>query len=201
MVDLVCISYVKSLGLSPYKRHKYKTPILEGIGQTYPRTYGFYYLDLLLTDRYNRTLRFFRPFLAIDRDLQDSQILLGRPALKDLRITIDNFYDNFEFQRKSVVTVVSVRHFYRKLPTYTQVFQVYFRFLLDPDDDNDPPDPTDFSHIPERLHTRYRSFFSEQKAAQQPPHRPTDHAIELQPGADPPFLKTYNMSPRELEAL
>ena len=82
-----------------------------------------------------------------------------------------------------------------------QVFQVHSRLLLYPDDDNDPPNATDFSHILERLCTRYHSFFSEQKAAQQLPHRPTDHAIELQPGSEPPFLKTYNMSPRELQAL
>ena len=82
-----------------------------------------------------------------------------------------------------------------------QFFQVYSCFLLDSDDDNDSLNPTDFSHILERLRTRYRSFFSEQKVAQQLLHRPTDYAIELQPGSEPPFLKTYNMSLRELEAL
>ena len=127
--------------------------------------------------------------------------MLRRPALKDFRITIDNLHDNFEFQRKSVVKVVSVRRFYKNLPTYRQVFQVQSYLLFHPDDDNDPPDPTDFSHILERLRTRYRSFFSEQKATQQLPHRPTDYAIELQPGSEPPFLKTYNMSLWELQAL
>jgi hypothetical protein len=34
-----------------------------------------------------------------------------------------------------------------------------------------------------------------------PSWRQTDHAIELQPGTEPPFMRTYSLSPKELEAL
>jgi len=39
------------------------------------------------------------------------------------------------------------------------------------------------------------------KAEQLPSHRETDHAIELKPGTEPPFMRMYNMSPAELKAL
>src|SRR5438045_5694889 len=44
MVDLVSISFVKSLGLSPCTRpkHQHVEPALEGVGQIQPKTYGFY---------------------------------------------------------------------------------------------------------------------------------------------------------------
>ncbi|XP_077158510.1 uncharacterized protein LOC143820028 [Paroedura picta] len=43
--------------------------------------------------------------------------------------------------------------------------------------------------------------FSEEECNQLPPHRPTDCAIELVPGAKLPKAKLYNMSPAELREL
>ena len=64
--------------------------MLEGIGQTNPKTYGFFHLKLTITDRFNRLFTFIRPFLIVDRDVKDSQVLLGRPTLKDFKINIYN---------------------------------------------------------------------------------------------------------------
>ena len=68
MVDLVSISFVRSLGMNPCDRpkHHYVTPLLEGIGGEHPKTYGFYHLRMTITDRFNRSFDFVRPFLAID---------------------------------------------------------------------------------------------------------------------------------------
>ena len=33
------------------------------------------------------------------------------------------------------------------------------------------------------------------------PHRDTDHAIDLKPGTEPPFMRTYNLSSAELKVL
>src|SRR5436190_23159214 len=56
-------------------------------------------------------------------------------------------------------------------------------------------------NVPEQLRLKYRDFFNVDKAEQQPSHRPTDHAIELRPDSEPPYMRTYNMSPAELKAL
>ena len=64
--------------------------MLEGVGQTNPRTHGFFHLKLTITDRFNRLFTFIRPFLVVDRDVKDSQVLLGRLTLKDFKINIYN---------------------------------------------------------------------------------------------------------------
>ena len=69
---------------------------------------------------------------------------------------------------------------------------------------DDPPDvsDTDLINVLKRLRKRYRDFFSLVKAAKPAPHRlEIDHAIELIPGKEPPYIRTYHMSPTELKAL
>ena len=88
IVDLVSISFVKSLGLEPCRKYQYIALRLEGVGETYPKTYGFFHLRITLIDCFNRSFDYIRPFLAVDRDAQDSQVLLGRPTLKDFGIII-----------------------------------------------------------------------------------------------------------------
>ena len=101
MVDLVSISFVRSLGLEPCRKHQHTAPSLEGVGETHPKTYGFFHLRMTLIDRFNRSFDCIRPFLAVDRDARDSQVLLGRPALKDFGIIIQNDEeeDSWEFKR------------------------------------------------------------------------------------------------------
>jgi len=115
MVDLVSISFVEALGLSPCtrKKHRHVVPNLEGVGETSPATYGIYHLRLRIVDRWNHPLEFIRPFIAVDRNAQDSQVLLGRPALKDFKINICNSVDSWEFERKPHVTEVSAHCFAR----------------------------------------------------------------------------------------
>ena len=74
MIDLVSISFIKSLGLSLYTKpkHQHIVLVLKGVGETRPQTYGFYHLGLTITDRFNRSLTFTRPFLAVDRNPRDS---------------------------------------------------------------------------------------------------------------------------------
>jgi hypothetical protein len=53
MVDLVSLSFVKSLGLSPCRRkkHQHVEPAVEGIGRIEAKTYGLYHLKLCMTNR------------------------------------------------------------------------------------------------------------------------------------------------------
>ena len=58
----------------------------------------------------------------------------------------------------------------------------------------------DGGHIP----SQYQDFvevFSKVKAETLPPHRPTDHAIDLEPGHKLPYGRIYNLSEFELETL
>lgn len=49
--------------------------------------------------------------------------------------------------------------------------------------------------VPEPFHPWLDSFASDQGSYSLPPHRPEDHAIELQPGSVPPFTKSYRPVP------
>ena len=126
MIDLVSLSFVQSLGLSPCKRakHQHEKPLVEGIGRMEAKTYDFYHLKLCITDRWNRSARFIRPFLAVDRSPRDSQVLLGRPALKDLKISIDNLNDSWEFKSLPCIKKMSPSRFDREILDGAQVFEV-----------------------------------------------------------------------------
>ena len=74
MVDLISCSFVKSFGLEPciQPSYQHKIPILEGVGETRPLTYGFFHLRITLIDYFGCSFSYIRPFLAIDRDARDS---------------------------------------------------------------------------------------------------------------------------------
>jgi len=56
--------------------------------------------------------------------------------------------------------------------------------------------------VPKRLRQRYRDFFVAAETTRRPiTHPGVQHAIELKPGAEPPWMRTYNLSPAELKAL
>ncbi|KAH8588569.1 hypothetical protein B0O99DRAFT_638999 [Bisporella sp. PMI_857] len=83
-VDLVDIKLVRQLGLKLCRNKN--LPILQAINQQQLHTYGAYNLRLELTDTYGVRRTTLRPYLAIDRDPEDSQVLLGMTALTELKI-------------------------------------------------------------------------------------------------------------------
>ena len=69
---------------------------------------------------------------------------------------------------------------------------------------NNPPDvsDTDLINVLKRLRKRYRDFFSLVKAAKPAPYcLEINHAIKLTPRKEPPYIRTYYMSPAKLKAL
>ena len=54
--------------------------------------------------------------------------------------------------------------------------------------------------LPPEYH-EFLSVFSQNEADKLPPHRPSDHRIELQPGKEPGYSPFYNMSQDELKVL
>ena len=167
MVNLISISLIKSLGLSPCTRsqHQHTTPILEGVGKTRPQTYGFYHLRLHITDHWNQSLEFICPFLAVNCNARDSQVLLGRPTLKDFKINICNGIDSWEFECKPKVTVASPHKFAQEISSTLRVFAVCIVFRPCEDDDMDPWEDEDthiidLSNVSKQLHQKFYDFFN-----------------------------------------
>jgi hypothetical protein len=96
MVDLVSFSLVQSLGIAPCnkKKHQHEELMVEGIRKKKAKTYGFHHLKLCMVDQWNCSVQCICPFLAVDHGSRDSQVFLGRPALKDLKVSIDNSNDS-----------------------------------------------------------------------------------------------------------
>ena len=89
-VDLVDIKLVQQLGLKPCRNKN--LPILRAINQQNLHTYGAYNLRLEFIDTYGIKRTTLQPYLAINYDPNDSQVLLGMTALNELKVFID--YEN-----------------------------------------------------------------------------------------------------------
>ena len=90
------IKLVQQLGLKPCQNRN--LPILRAINQQNLTTYGAYNLHLELTDAYGIHQTTLQPYLAIDQDPDDSQVLLGMTALNELKVFID--CENGQWQYK-----------------------------------------------------------------------------------------------------
>ncbi|OBT39975.1 hypothetical protein VE00_09981 [Pseudogymnoascus sp. WSF 3629] len=191
-LDFVSLAFVQGLGLRPCLRqkHNHDLPTIEGAGTALIKTHRVYHLTLEITDRWNRTVSFTRPFVAIDRNPQDSP----------------------EFARTPKVEVVTAHRFRTKdlarLGAYVYEIRAHFR-PLDTDEeeaDQSPlddinPQPPDLTGLPTTLGKRHWAVFNNRRADRLPPHRQTDHAIELMPDKMPPYQRMYNLSLAELHTL
>jgi hypothetical protein len=106
----VDVRLVRQLGLKQCRNKD--LPILQAVNQQNLATYGAYNLRLELTDSYGVRRTTLRPYIAIDRDLGDSQVLLRMPALNKLKILIDCKQYQWQYKiEKSDVRIDSYKRF------------------------------------------------------------------------------------------
>ena len=142
MIDLVFLFFIKFFGfISCTKlKHQHVILIFKGIGKTCLEMYGFYYLQLFITDWYNHSLDFICSFLVVDYSSNDSQVLLKRLILKDFKMNIcneDNFW-KFKFEWWLHVIIVILMQFINKLDSMVQVFKIKIVFKSCDNDDKNP---------------------------------------------------------------
>jgi hypothetical protein len=97
-MDFISKNLMLPMGLKPctQKKYKHKIPGLEATGRSSLTTYGIYHICCAITDRTRYQLSFTQPFIAIDQDLTDAPILLGRPTLQDYKIV--QYHDISEWE-------------------------------------------------------------------------------------------------------
>ena len=192
-VDLVDVNLVKQLGIKPCRNQN--LPILRAINQQDLHTYGAYNLRLELTDSYGTRRTTLRPYLAVDRAIGDSQVLLGMPALTELKILVDCESCEWQYKcEKADIQMVTYQRFQKRAKGAKVYALVEVNQLLRSNSDSIA------GEIPACLQ-RYLDVFSSANAKKLAPHRNIDLAIELHPGKEPPYGPIYPLSPRELEAL
>jgi hypothetical protein len=201
-VDLVDVQLVRQLGLKPCRNKD--LPILRAINQQNLHTYGAYNLRLELTDSYGVRRTTLRPYIAIDRDQGDSQILLGMPALDKLKILID--CEQYQWQYKLEKSDVRIDT-YKRFRKWTKNANVYALIEvnhlireLSPIKPTYPTGPTYvkkpiplIDKLPACLNP-YLDVFSLKNAKQLAPYRNVDLAINLQPGKEPLYSLIYPLS-------
>jgi hypothetical protein len=116
----VDVQLVRQLGLKQCRNKD--LPILQAVNQQDLATYGAYNLRLELTDSYRVRRTTLRLYIAINRDLEDSQILLRIPALNKLKILVDCERYQWQYKlEKSDVRIDSYKRF-RKWTKNTNVY-------------------------------------------------------------------------------
>jgi hypothetical protein len=130
-VDLVDVQLVRQLGLKQCRNRD--LPILRAVNQQNLHTYGAYNLRLELTDSYGVRRSILRPYIAIDRDPEDSQILLGMPALNELKILVDCEQYQWQYKLgKSDVRIDSYKRFQKRIRSASVYALIEVNHLLRP---------------------------------------------------------------------
>ncbi len=200
---------VRQLGLKQCQNKN--LPILRAVNQQNLPTYGVYNLRLELTDSYGVRRTTLRPYIAIDRDLGDSQILLGMPALTELKMLVDCEAYQWQYKlEKSDIRIDSYKRFWkwtRNANVYALIEVNHLIRELSPIKPNYPTGPTKaikpiplLDKLPACLKP-YLDVFSPNNANKLAPYRNVDLAIDLLPGKEPPYGLIYPLSQTELAAL
>jgi hypothetical protein len=166
-------------------------------------TYGAYNLRLELTDAYGTRRISLRPYLAVNRDQGDSQVLLGMPALTELKMLVD--CETYQWQYKLEKTDIRIET-YKRFQKRSKGAKIYAlievnQLLRHSSIASKLPELTAIAtELPGCL-VSFPDVFSDTNARRLAPNRDIDLAIELQPGKEPPYGPIYPLSPRELAAL
>jgi Reverse transcriptase (RNA-dependent DNA polymerase) len=172
-------------------------PILRAVNQQDLYTYGVYNVRLELTDYYGSQRTTLRPYLAIDRDPGDSQILLGMTALTEQKILIDCETNKWQYKvEQADIRIDSYKRFQKRIKGALIYGLIEVNHLIS----SSPELAKLASQFPESL-KNHLDVFSDTNAKRLAPHRDIDLEIELQPGKDPPYGPIYPLSQTELAAL
>jgi hypothetical protein len=194
-VDLVDIKLVRQLGLKPCRNKD--LPILRAVNQQNLPTYGAYNLRMELTDTYGTRRTTLRPYLAVDRDPEDAQVLLGMPALTELKILVD--CESYQWQYRLEQTSIRIDT-YQRFAKRAKRANVYALIEVNHLLRHESQPHMQAIELPACLRPFF-DVFSAANAKKLAPHRDIDLAIELKPGTEPPYGPIYPLSPRELGAL
>ncbi len=164
-------------------------------------THGVYNLRLELTDSYRVRRTTLWPYIAIDQDPGDSQILLGMPALTELKILVDCEAYQWQYKlEKSDIRIDSYKRFRRGIRNANVYALIEVNHLIRELGPIKPTGPTRAAKtipLPDKLPAclkPYLDVFSPDNADQLAPYRNVDLAIDLLLGKEPPYGLIYPLS-------
>jgi hypothetical protein len=133
--------------------------------------------------------------LAVDQDQGDSRVLLGMPALTELKILVD--CEAYSWEYKAEKTTIKI-DLYQRFRKHTQRAKIYALVKVNHLLRSQSPDL--INELPACLQ-HYLNVFSKTNAEKLALNRDINLAIDLLPGKEPLYRPIYPLSPRELVAL
>jgi hypothetical protein len=118
--------------LKPYKRRY--PEFIATTGDMIAKAKGAFWVRYTLVDRNSVSRQHYRPFLTIDKDFDESPLLIGVPRLKFIGISIhlDQQKTIWEYRLKPQIKIDSKKRFIARLKKHPKVYSVVLKELLFP---------------------------------------------------------------------
>jgi len=199
-VDIISIAFAREHRL----RQAHLSPVLlRAVHDSKVPTYGVWIVPLTVVDSRGVSRKIVRPCMAIDRDPRalGSPVLLSVTTLTDEHIVIDARENRWWFATRSHQLEILTPKKFAKICRSMATVQVVIKM---PGDgvylDDEWANGAGNEGVPPDLH-EFLDVFSKQLSDVLPSHKLTDHAIDLEAGAVPPFGALYPLSQTELKVL
>lgn len=199
---MVSIEFARKYQL---QKAEFTAPTLEAVGNKRIPTYGVWTVLIALRDSRGTEKIMKRSCVAVDRDprLDGSPVLLSNTTLTDYRIVLVPWRNCWWFESESskmeILTAYQFGKSCRKRACVYAILQL-------PEDDPALPGEDEYDSVTSRDRVppelaEYEDVFQVQNSQIMPPRKETDHKIELQEGATPPYGPIYPLSQTELKTL
>jgi len=169
-------------------------------GEQRPHIFGAYKALIKLTDSIGQSREFYDIFYGIDSP--STPIILGMPGLKGQGVVIDTATSTWRYGIATVPLELLDKDEAAEVPCEHLAWSIMAVEWLTredlEDEETEQRRQDDVVTLPEELR-EFEDVFQEDRADELPPHRETDHAIEIT--GTPPYGPLYNLSARELEEL
>jgi hypothetical protein len=209
-IDIVDVEYARQQRLKPYIKDY--PQLWQSAGNVRHRARGAYWAQWQMTDHRGVTRTYRRPFLAVEKGLDDAPILLGERTMGEIGIDIflhadEDGGDRWQFRLPTdhgnvqhAVKIESAKTFRKRLLRGPKVYALLeCNALLHAA--NGANGTINLNVLPDVL-KEYADVFSPRNASKLAPNREgIDLAIEIQDGQEPPYGPLYPLSQAELEVL
>ncbi|KAK9364591.1 putative retrovirus poly protein [Lipomyces kononenkoae] len=199
-IDCVSAKWAEQMELKPYKKRY--PELIRAAGALSAEARGAYWARFTMRDDCGVVREHYQPFLAIDRDSDDAELLLSHGTLQELGISLSlaDQKTTWQYQlhrsRKPFIRSDNKKRFRKRLTKSPHVFALVMINPLIQDT------VIQNNQLPSHLQDRFSDVFSTVRAERLAPNREeTDLGIEIQDGKQPPYGPLYPLSPAELEAL
>lgn len=187
-------------------RAKATTPILKAVGALTVPQYGVYKVPISIKDSRGEERDLELLCVAVDRDprAEGSPVLIGMHTLAEERVHLCLHSREWWFEKRKVAfSLLTPRKFAKVTRDETIVYAITGVMedeFVPLEDEEEAKAYGTVEDIPEELR-EFEDVFASDKAGSLPSKKSTDHAIDLVPGATPPYGPIYPLSQSELREL